>query len=67
MPRPKISDNVVRIMVSTSAEMKRAIDEYRIEYRLKTESQAIRRLIKAGLKQLAAKAQQPITGNWPPG
>jgi len=42
-------------MVSVSAETARAIAEYRFEYRIATESEAIRRLIEAGLQQLASK------------
>jgi hypothetical protein len=59
MPRLKSIENPVRRMVSVSAETARAIDEYRFAYRLATESEAIRRLIKAGLQQLASKPKTP--------
>lgn len=59
MPRLKSIENPVRRMVSVSAETARAIAEYRFEYRLATESEAIRRLIEAGLQQLASKPKTP--------
>jgi hypothetical protein len=42
-------------MVSVSATTAKAINDYRFEHRIKTESEAIRRLIAAGLEQLASK------------
>jgi hypothetical protein len=42
-------------MVSVSAMTAKAINDYRFEQRIKTESEAIRRLIAAGLEQLASK------------
>jgi hypothetical protein len=46
-------------MVSVSAETAKAIHDYRIEYRLATESEAIRRLIEAGLERLGFKPGKP--------
>jgi hypothetical protein len=45
-------------MVSVSAETARAIAEYRFENRLATESEAIRRLIDAGLQRIASKPSE---------
>ncbi len=45
MPRSKHIENPARKMVSVCAETPRAIHDYRLEYRLATESEAIRRLI----------------------
>ena len=59
MPRPKNIENPVRRMVSLSAETAKAIDEYRFEHRINTESEAIRRLIEAGLERLAPKPHKP--------
>jgi hypothetical protein len=59
MLRPKDIENPIRRMVSVSVETARAIAEYRFEQRLPTESEAIRRLIEAGLKQLASKPKKP--------
>jgi hypothetical protein len=55
MPRPKNIEKPIRKMVSVSAQSARAIAEYRFEHRLATESEAIRRLIEAGLQKLASK------------
>jgi hypothetical protein len=55
MPRPKNIEHPVRKMVSVSAEAAKAIHDYRLKYRLATESEAIRRVIDAGLKRLASK------------
>jgi hypothetical protein len=59
MPRPKKTENPVRRMVSVSAETAKAIAEYRSKQRLPTESEAIHRLIEAGLQQLASKPKKP--------
>ena len=46
-------------MVSVSAKTAKAIQDYRFEHRITTESEAIRRLIEAGLEQLASKPKKP--------
>jgi Arc/MetJ-type ribon-helix-helix transcriptional regulator len=51
MPRPKTGDT--RKMVTLPAELAQAIEEYRFANRFKTEAEAIRRLIEAGLQALA--------------
>jgi hypothetical protein len=48
MPRRKSIEHPVRKMVSVSAETAKAIHDYRIEYSIGTESEAIRRLFKPG-------------------
>jgi hypothetical protein len=48
MPRPSTAP--VRKQVSLPAETARAIEEYRFANRIGAESEAIRRLIDAGLK-----------------
>jgi hypothetical protein len=48
MGRPRIGDT--RKMITLPAELTRAIEDYRFESRLKTEAEAIRQLIEAGLK-----------------
>jgi hypothetical protein len=60
MPRRKSIENPVRRMVSVSTETAKAIHDYRIEYSIATESEAIRRLIEAGLEKLASK---PLRAN----
>jgi hypothetical protein len=64
MPRRKNMVDPVRRMVSVSAETIRA---FRFEYRLTTESEAIRRLIDAGLKKFAAKRGSQEDALTPPG
>jgi hypothetical protein len=59
MPRPKKIEHPVRKMVSVSAETAKAIHDYRLEHRLATESETIRRLIEAGLERLASKPGRP--------
>ena len=49
MARPKVLDDVKRKMVSLPAELAQAVEDYRFANRLKTEAEAIRRLIEAGL------------------
>ena len=51
MPRPKTGDT--RKMVTLPAELAQAIEEYRFANRYKTEAEAIRRLIEAGIQALA--------------
>lgn len=63
MPRPKNIKNAVRIMVATSAGTAKAMGEYRFEHRIKTESEAIRRLIEAGLERLASKPSKLNTSD----
>jgi hypothetical protein len=55
MPRPKSIDEAVRKMVSVSAETAKAIDDYRFGNRIRSEAEAIRRLIEAGLAAEKAK------------
>jgi Arc/MetJ-type ribon-helix-helix transcriptional regulator len=50
MPRPKTGDT--RKMVTLPAELAQAIEEYRFANRYKTEAEAIRRLIEAGIQAL---------------
>jgi hypothetical protein len=59
MPRPKNIEYPVRKMVTLSAETAKAIGDYRFEHHLKTEAEAIRRLIEAGLERLASKPEKP--------
>ena len=63
MARPKILDDVKRKMVSIPADLARAIEDYRFNNRLKTEAEAIRRLIEAGLGKAPASA--PPGGSTP--
>jgi len=55
MPRPKKIDQPVRKMMSLSPKIAKAVSDYRFEHRIKTESEAIRRLIDAGLERLGFK------------
>jgi hypothetical protein len=48
-------------MVSLPAELAQAIEDYRFAHRLKTEAEAIRRLIEAGLRT-ADPDQEPEAG-----
>jgi hypothetical protein len=48
MARPKIGD--ARKMVTVTAALAAAIEDYRFANRLKTEAEAIRQLIELGLK-----------------
>jgi len=50
MVRPKVLHDVRRKMVSLTAELAQAIEDYRFNKRVKTEAEAIRRLILAGLR-----------------
>ena len=50
-------ETTIRKLVSLPHAMARSIDDFRFQERIKTESEAIRRLIELGLK--AAKAQKP--------
>jgi hypothetical protein len=50
MARPKILDDAKRKMVSVPGALAEAIENYRFNNRLKTEAEAIRRLIEAGLQ-----------------
>jgi hypothetical protein len=52
--RPKFADT--RKIVSLPAGLAQAIEDYRFTNRLKTEAEAIRRLIEAGLNATAATA-----------
>ena len=57
MARPKIGDT--RKMVTVTAALAAAIEDYRFANRLKTEAEAIRRLVELGLK--TAGASKPLT------
>lgn len=52
MARPKIMAS--RKIVSLSAELAKAVDDYRFENRIPTEAEAIRRLIELGLAAATA-------------
>jgi hypothetical protein len=56
MARPKTGDT--RKMVTLSAELARAVEDYRFSRRLKTEAEAIRQLIERGLKEAAREEPQ---------
>jgi hypothetical protein len=57
MPRPKTGDT--RKMVTLPTELALAIEEYRFANRFKTEAEAIRRLIEAGIKVERAAVIKP--------
>lgn len=50
-------ETTVRKLVSLPREMVQAIEDYRFANRIKTEAEAIRRLIEAGLRAEQGKAQ----------
>jgi len=52
MARPKKIDHPVRKMMSLSPKLAKAVSDYRFEHRIKTESEAIRHLIDAGLGRI---------------
>ena len=67
MARPKVLGDVKRRMVSLPEELSERVDDYRFEHRIRTESEAIRRLIEAGLKgakgaQVAHPGSEPGKG-----
>jgi hypothetical protein len=47
---PVNADTTVRKMLSIPRELWQAIEDYRFERRIKTESEALRKLIEAGLR-----------------
>ena len=49
------SDTTTRKVVTMPKEMAQAIDDFRFEHRIKTESEAMRKLIEAGLQAYAPK------------
>lgn len=59
MARPKTLDDAKRKMVSLPAPLAQAIEDYRFSNRLKTEAEAIRRLIEAGLRAYDKGAKPP--------
>ncbi len=63
MARPKILGDVKRKMVSVPADLAQAIEDYRFANRMKTEAEAIRRLIELGLGK--APASVPPGGSTP--
>ncbi len=62
MARPKTLDDATRKMVSLPRPLAEAVEHYRFNSRIKTESEAIRRLIEAGL---AAQEKIPIRNRKP--
>jgi hypothetical protein len=62
MARPKVLGDTKRLMVSLPLDLAKAVEDYRFDHRLKTEADAIRRLIEAGLK---AADPIPIRGSKP--
>jgi hypothetical protein len=56
MARPKIGDT--RKMVTLTAALAEAVEDYRFAKRLKTEAEAIRQLIELGLKS-AGQSKPP--------
>lgn len=56
MPRPKIGDS--RKMITLTASLAKAIEDYRFANRLKTEAEAIRQLLELGLKAAAERGSQ---------
>jgi hypothetical protein len=63
MARPKIGDT--RKMITLPAELAQAIEDFRFENRLKTEAEAIRRLIVAGLSGQGAPKTDKAGGKQP--
>lgn len=59
MAKPKIM--VTRKIVSLPPDTAEAVDEYRFQHRVKTESEAIRRLIELGLEAAKVKQQEGVT------
>lgn len=51
----KDSELPVRKMVSLTAEQAKSVDDYRFNNRIKSEAEALRRIIDAGLKALKGK------------
>jgi hypothetical protein len=66
MGRPKILDDAKRKMVSVPAALAQAIEDYRFTHRLKTEAEAIRQLIEAGLGAIGTRGG-PRSGGSTPG
>ncbi len=50
-------ETTVRKLVSLPRAMAQAIEDFRFQQRIKTESEAIRRLIEAGLKSVKRSAK----------
>ena len=65
MGRPRIGDT--RKMITLPAELARAIEDYRFESRLKTEAEAIRQLIEAGLNATAKSSVTSSSSSGPSG
>jgi hypothetical protein len=57
MARPKTMAS--RKLVSLPPDIAEAVDDFRFSNRIGTEAEAIRRLIEAGLKQLAPEQPRP--------
>ena len=62
--RPKFAET--RKIVSLPAGLARAIEDYRFNNRLKTEAEALRQLIEAGLNA-TAKSSAALSGRGPSG
>ena len=55
MARPSVLGTVKRRMVSLPEDLSERVDDYRFEHRIRTDSEAIRRLIEAGLRAALSK------------
>ena len=60
-------DRLTRKLVSIPNELLKAIEDFRFQQRIKTESEAIRRLIEAGLSGQAAPKPEPSSASEPGG
>jgi metal-responsive CopG/Arc/MetJ family transcriptional regulator len=54
-------DTTVRKLVSLPRNLVRDVEDFRFSHRIKTESEAIRALIRAGLDAIAKEASKPKT------
>src|SRR5215208_3021543 len=63
--RPKFADT--RKIVSLPAGLARAIEDYRFKNRLKTDAEALRQLIEAGLNAAAKSSVEPSGSSGPSG
>jgi hypothetical protein len=60
MARPKVLGDAKRMMVSLPLDLAKAVEDYRFANRIKTEAEAVRRLIERGLSD-----EIPIRGPEP--
>src|SRR5205823_13692119 len=65
MARPKVLGNVKRRMVSLPEELSERVDDFRFQQRIRTESEAIRRLIEAGLGAIGTRGGSRSGGSAP--